>query len=96
MLRKRLGKLGVATSDAALAGLLTSEASAAVPETLLPTILATVKTALATTATATGGSGGKDYAPVSVAIKRFEQRLQTDRTSAELQRKLVERLNVET
>ena len=40
--------------------------------------------------------GGKDYAAVSVAIKRFEQRLKTDRTSAELQRKLVERLNVET
>jgi hypothetical protein len=40
----------------ALAGLLTSEASAAVPETLLPSILATVKTAAATTATATGAT----------------------------------------
>jgi hypothetical protein len=56
MLRKRLGKLGVATSGVALVGLLTSEASAAVPETLLPSILATVKTAVATTATATGAS----------------------------------------
>jgi RNA polymerase sigma factor (sigma-70 family) len=54
MLRERLGKLGVATSVTALAGLLTSEASAAVPETLLPSILASVKTAAATTATATG------------------------------------------
>jgi hypothetical protein len=53
MLRKRLGKLGVATSAMSLAGLLTSEASAAVPETLLPSILAVVKTAVATTATAT-------------------------------------------
>jgi RNA polymerase sigma factor (sigma-70 family) len=52
-LRKRLGKLGVATSGAALAGLLTAEASAAVPETLIPSILATVKSAVATTATAT-------------------------------------------
>ena len=56
MLRKRLGKLGVATSGVALAGLLTSEASAAIPGTLIPTILATVKTAVATTATATTAS----------------------------------------
>jgi RNA polymerase sigma factor (sigma-70 family) len=54
MLRKRLGKLGVATSATALAGLLTSEASAAVPETLLPSILASVKVAVATTAAGTG------------------------------------------
>lgn len=52
-LRKQLAKLGVATSASALAGLLASEASAAVPETLLPSILATVKTVLATSATAT-------------------------------------------
>jgi len=38
----------------ALAGLLTSEASAAIPETLLPSILATVKTVAATTARARG------------------------------------------
>ena len=55
-LRARLAKRGVALSGAALAGLLTSEASAAVPETLLPFILATVKTAVATTATATGAT----------------------------------------
>jgi hypothetical protein len=40
----------------ALASLLTSEASAAVPETLLPSILATVNTAVATTAAATTAS----------------------------------------
>ena len=56
MLRKRLGKLGVATSGVALASLLTSEASAAIPGTLIPTILATVKTAVATTATAAGAT----------------------------------------
>jgi len=50
-LRQRLAKRGVALSGAALAGLLTSEASAAVPETLLPTILATVKTVAAGAAT---------------------------------------------
>jgi hypothetical protein len=55
-LRQRLAKRGVALGGAALVGLLTSEASAAVPETLLPSILATVKTAVATTATATGAS----------------------------------------
>jgi len=55
-LRQRLAKRGVALGGAALAGLLTSEASAAVPETLLPSILATVKTAAATTATVTGAS----------------------------------------
>ena len=55
-LRQRLAKRGVALGGAALAGLLTSEASAAVPETLLPSILATVKTAVATTATATGAT----------------------------------------
>jgi RNA polymerase sigma factor (sigma-70 family) len=53
-LRQRLAKRGVALGGVALASLLTSEASAAVPETLLPSILATVKTAVATTATATG------------------------------------------
>jgi lipopolysaccharide transport protein LptA len=53
-LRQRLAKRGVALGGAALVGLLTSEASAAVPETLLPSILATVKTAVATTVTATG------------------------------------------
>ena len=47
-LRARLSRRGVALSGAALAGLLTSEASAAVPETLLPSILASVKTAAAT------------------------------------------------
>jgi len=52
-LRQRLAKRGVALGGAALAGLLTSEASAAVPETLLPSILATVKTAVATTAAGT-------------------------------------------
>jgi RNA polymerase sigma factor (sigma-70 family) len=52
-LRQRLAKRGVALGGVALVGLLTSEASAAVPETLLPSILATVKTAVATTATAT-------------------------------------------
>ena len=45
-LRARLSKRGVALSGVALAGLLTSEASAAIPETLLPSILAAVKTAL--------------------------------------------------
>jgi hypothetical protein len=55
-LRQRLAKRGVALGGAALASLLTSEASAAVPETLLPSILATVKTAVATTATATGAT----------------------------------------
>jgi RNA polymerase sigma factor (sigma-70 family) len=55
-LRQRLAKRGVALGGAALAGLLTSEASAAVPETLLPSILATVKTAAATTATAAGAT----------------------------------------
>jgi len=55
MLRKRLGKLGVATSAMSLAGLLISETSAAVPETLIPTILATVKTVAAGAAT-TGAS----------------------------------------
>ena len=53
-LRQRLAKRGVAIGGAVLAGLRTSEASAAVPETLLPSILAVVKTAAATTATATG------------------------------------------
>jgi RNA polymerase sigma factor (sigma-70 family) len=52
-LRQRLAKRGIALSGVALAGLLTSEASAAVPETLLPSILAVVKTAAATGATAT-------------------------------------------
>ena len=52
-LRQRLAKRGVALGGVALAGLLTSEASAAIPETLLPSILAAVKTAVATTATAT-------------------------------------------
>ncbi|MFZ4778551.1 MAG: RNA polymerase sigma factor, partial [Terrimicrobiaceae bacterium] len=52
-LRQRLAKRGVALGGVALAGLLTSEASAAVPETLLPSILAVVKTAAATSATAT-------------------------------------------
>jgi RNA polymerase sigma factor (sigma-70 family) len=52
-LRQRLAKRGVAVGGVALAGLLTSEASAAVPETLLPSILATVKTAAATGAAAT-------------------------------------------
>ena len=55
-LRARLAKRGVALGGAALASLLTSEASAAIPETLLPSILATVKTAVATTATATGAT----------------------------------------
>jgi RNA polymerase sigma factor (sigma-70 family) len=55
-LRQRLTKRGVALGGVALVGLLTSEASAAVPETLLPSILATVKTAAATTATATGAT----------------------------------------
>jgi RNA polymerase sigma factor (sigma-70 family) len=50
-LRQRLAKRGVALGGAALAGLLTSEASAAVPETLLPSILATVKTVAAGAAT---------------------------------------------
>jgi RNA polymerase sigma factor (sigma-70 family) len=55
-LRQRLAKRGVALGGVALVGLLTSEASAAVPETLLPSILTTVKTAVATTATATGAA----------------------------------------
>ena len=55
-LRQRLAKRGVALGGVALVGLLTSEASAAVPETLLPSILATVKTAVATTATAAGAT----------------------------------------
>ena len=55
-LRQRLAKRGVALGGAALAGLLTSEASAAVPEPLLPSILAAVKTAVATTATAAGAT----------------------------------------
>ena len=55
-LRQRLAKRGVALGGVALAGLLTSEASAAIPETLLPSILATVKTAVATTATAAGAT----------------------------------------
>ena len=55
-LRQRLAKRGVALSGVALASLLTSEASAAVPETLLPSILATVKTAVATTAAATAAT----------------------------------------
>ncbi|MFZ4397806.1 MAG: sigma-70 family RNA polymerase sigma factor, partial [Kiritimatiellia bacterium] len=66
-LRQRLAKRGVALGGVALASLLTSEASAAIPETLLPSILAAVKTALpavalgakvgvATTATATGAT----------------------------------------
>jgi RNA polymerase sigma factor (sigma-70 family) len=50
-LRQRLAKRGVTLGGAALAGLLTSEASAAVPETLLPSILATVKTVAAGAAT---------------------------------------------
>ncbi|MEI6148983.1 MAG: HEAT repeat domain-containing protein [bacterium] len=56
MLRKRLAKLGMATSATALVSLLASEASAAVPETLLPSILATVKGAAATGAAATGAA----------------------------------------
>jgi RNA polymerase sigma factor (sigma-70 family) len=55
-LRQRLAKRGVALGGVALASLLTSEASAAIPETLLPSILATVKTAAATTAAATGAT----------------------------------------
>ncbi|MFZ4398016.1 MAG: RNA polymerase sigma factor, partial [Kiritimatiellia bacterium] len=50
-LRQRLAKRGVALGGVALASLLTSESLAPVPETLLPSILATVKTAVATTAT---------------------------------------------
>ncbi len=50
-LRRRLAKRGVALGGVALAGLLTSEAAAAVPETLIPTILATVKTVAAGAAT---------------------------------------------
>ena len=52
-LRARLAKRGVALSGAALASLLASEASAAIPETVLPSILATVKGAVATTAAGT-------------------------------------------
>jgi len=52
-LRARLARRGVALSGAALACLLASEASAAIPETLLPSILATVKGAAATTAAGT-------------------------------------------
>ncbi|MEI6211868.1 MAG: hypothetical protein WCR06_09620 [bacterium] len=52
-LRARLTKHGVALGATALASLLTSEASAAIPETLLPSILAVVKTAAATGAAAT-------------------------------------------
>jgi formylglycine-generating enzyme required for sulfatase activity len=55
-LRQRLAKRGVALGGVALASLLTSEASAAVLETLIPSILATVKAAVATTATATGAT----------------------------------------
>jgi RNA polymerase sigma factor (sigma-70 family) len=55
-LRQRLAKRGVVLSGVALAGLLTSEASAAVPKTLLPSILTTVKTAAATTATGTAAT----------------------------------------
>jgi RNA polymerase sigma factor (sigma-70 family) len=55
-LRQRLAKRGVVLSGVALAGLLTSEASAAVPETLLPSILATVKTVAAGAATTTATS----------------------------------------
>lgn len=55
-LRARLSKRGVALGGVALVSLLTSEASAAVPETLLPSILATVKTAAATGAAATGAA----------------------------------------
>jgi RNA polymerase sigma factor (sigma-70 family) len=55
-LRQRLAKRGIALGGVALAGLLTSEASAAVPETLLPSILASVKVAVATTAAGTGAA----------------------------------------
>ena len=51
-LRQRLALRGVALSSAALAGVLTSEASAAVPETLLPSILTAVQST-ATTGVAT-------------------------------------------
>ena len=55
-LRQRLAKRGIALGGVALASLLTSEASAAIPETLLPSILATVKTAAATTAAGTAAT----------------------------------------
>ncbi len=65
-LRQRLAKRGVTLSGVALAGLLASEASSAVPETLLPSLLATVKGAVATSATGTGWDsvalGAKDVA----------------------------------
>ena len=57
ILRKRLAKRGVVVGGSALVGLLTSEASAAIPETLLPSILATVKAAAAAGG---AGSGGED------------------------------------
>ncbi|MFZ4397946.1 MAG: hypothetical protein ACOYOU_20230 [Kiritimatiellia bacterium] len=52
-LRLRLSRRGISLGSAALVGLLTSEASAAMPETRLPSILAAVKTGVATTDTAT-------------------------------------------
>ncbi len=63
-LRLRLARRGIALGATALAGALASEASAAIPETILPSILATlrlcsgqaVKTAAATTAAGTGAS----------------------------------------
>ncbi len=65
-LRRRLAKQGVTLSDVALAGLLASEASSAVPETLLPSLLATVKGVAATSAAGTGfdsvALGAKDVA----------------------------------
>jgi RNA polymerase sigma factor (sigma-70 family) len=71
-LRARLAKRGVALSGVALAGLLTSEASAAVPETLLPSILATVKsvaaTGAATTALASVALGAKEAATTTTAM----------------------------
>ena len=55
-LRMRLNKQGFATSVTAIGALLTSEASAAIPETLLPSTLAAVKSFAATTAATTAAS----------------------------------------
>ena len=40
--------------------------------------------------------GGKDYAAVSMAIKRLEQRMATERTLADIARQLTSLLSVET
>lgn len=43
-----------------------------------------------------GFSGGADYAAVSIALKRFEQKLAADKSLEELRIQAIEVLNVET